>query len=156
MGGSAATATPYSACRSRSKGCDADLGLAAGDLFVDGEFGALDLQVDAGRADVSGSASTVEAHLSAGHAEMDLADVGEASLAVSAGSLDAVFAGQEPREIVADVSAGSLHLTVPEGEYDVSSDVAAGDFDNRIGSVPGASNTIRISVSAGEAVLRAE
>lgn len=138
------------------EGMDADLGLAAGDLFVDGEFGGLDLQVDAGRADVAGSARSVEAHLSAGHAELDLADVEEASVTVSAGSLDAVFSGQEPREVVADVSAGSLHLTVPEGEYDVSSDVAAGDFDNRIGSVPGAANTIRISVSAGEAVLRAE
>lgn len=138
------------------EGMDADLGLAAGDLTVDGEFGQLDLQVDAGRADISGAAGIVDAQLSAGHAEMDLADVDEAAITVSAGSLDAVLSGQEPREIVAEVNAGSLHLTVPEGEYEVNSDVAAGDFDNGIGSVPGASNTIRISVSAGEAVLRAQ
>ena len=138
------------------EGVDADLGLAAGDLVVDGTFGELVLQVDAGRAEVSGAASAVDAQLSAGHAEVDLDDVGEASFMVNAGSLDAVFTGPEPREVVAEVNAGSLHLTVPEGEYDVSSDVAAGDFDNRIGSVPGAANTIRVSVSAGEAVLRAQ
>ena len=54
-----------------------------------------------------------------------------------------------------EVNAGSLNLTVPEGDYDVSSDVAAGDFDNRIGSTPDAQNTISVSVSAGDAVLRA-
>lgn len=138
------------------EGVDADLGLAAGDLTVDGSFGELDLQVDAGRADVSGSATDVEAQLSAGHAEIDLDGAREASFTVNAGSLDAVLTGRAPDEITAEVNAGSLRLTVPDGEYDVSSDVAAGDFDNRVGSTPGAANTIRVAVSAGEAVLRAQ
>jgi hypothetical protein len=74
---------------------------------------------------------------------------------VSAGSLEAALTGRAPSEITADVSAGSLRLTVPEGEYDISSEVSAGDFRDGIGSTEGAGNTIRITVSAGEAVLRA-
>ncbi|MCP2635819.1 hypothetical protein K0817_004460 [Microbacterium sp. HD4P20] len=138
------------------EGMDADLGLAAGDLTVDGTFGELDLQVDAGRAEISGAADSVEARLSAGSAELELDDVGEAAVTVNAGSLEAAFSGRAPDELVAEVNAGSLRLVLPDGEYDVSSEVAAGSFDNRIGSVPGADNTIRVSVSAGEAVLRAQ
>jgi hypothetical protein len=138
------------------EGMDADLGLAAGDLTVDGSFDELDLQVDAGSAEVSGSANSVEAHLSAGRAELVLDDVGEAQVTVNAGSLEAAFSGSAPDELVAEVNAGSLRLVVPDGEYDVSSEVAAGDFDNRIGSVPGAAHTIRVTVSAGDAVLRAQ
>lgn len=138
------------------EGMDADLRLAAGDLTVDGSFDELDLQVDAGSAEVSGAANSVEAHLSAGRAELDLDDVGEAHVTVNAGSLEAAFSGSVPDELVAEVNAGSLRLVVPDGEYDVSSEVAAGDFDNRIGSVPGAAHTIRVTVSAGEAVLRAQ
>jgi len=54
------------------------------------------------------------------------------------------------------VSAGRLDIVVPEGEYDVTSDVSAGDFDNRVGSVPGADSTVDVSVSAGKVVLRAD
>jgi hypothetical protein len=138
------------------EGMDADLGLAAGDLVVDGSFGELDLEVGAGRAEVSGAATSLNADLSAGHAEVELDAVREVTTQVSAGSLEAVFTGRAPSEIVADVSAGSLRLTVPEGEYDISSEVSAGDFDDGIGSTEGAGSTIRVTVSAGEAVLRAQ
>ena len=40
---------------------DADLGLSAGDLIVDGKFGELDLEVDAGRADGRGRRADAEA-----------------------------------------------------------------------------------------------
>jgi len=36
----------------------------------------------------------------------------------------------------------------------VRSEVSAGQFDNSIGSTPGASRTIDVQVSAGQAVLK--
>ena len=54
------------------------------------------------------------------------------------------------------MSAGSVEVTVPEGEYDVVSDVTAGDFDNRVGSTPGADSSVNVQVSAGKAVLQAD
>lgn len=137
------------------QGADADVSLSAGDLRVDGEFGDIDLEVGAGRAIVSGSARELDAQVSAGDAELELEDVSDVSIGVSAGSMDAVFSGAQPRGIVAEVSAGDLDLTVPEGSYQITSDVSAGDFDNRIDSSADARSTIRVQVSAGQATLRA-
>jgi hypothetical protein len=53
------------------------------------------------------------------------------------------------------VSAGSLNLTVPDGEYNVTSEVSAGGFENKIGSSPDADSTVDVQVSAGQVVLRA-
>ena len=61
-----------------------------------------------------------------------------------------------PRTLELDVSAGSLDVTVPDGDYDVTSDVSAGDFDNRVGSTPGADSTVDVQVSAGKAILQAD
>jgi hypothetical protein len=137
------------------EGLDADFGLGAGDLTAEGEFGELELDLGAGRATLSGSAEVLTVDVSAGRADLDLADVRSAKLTVSAGSLVGTLTGDQPDAITLDVSAGSADLTVPEGDYDVSSDVSAGDLDNQIGSTPGASSTVRVDVSAGQAVLRA-
>ena len=137
------------------EGLDADFGLGAGDLTVEGEFGELGLDLGAGRTTLSGSAQTLAVDVSAGRADLDLADVRSAKLTVSAGTLVGELSGDQPDAITLDVSAGSADLTVPEGDYDVSSEVSAGQFDNRIGSTPGASSTVRVDVSAGQAVLRA-
>ncbi len=135
-------------------GLDADVSLAAGEFVTDGEFGELDLELAAGAFDVSGSARSLSADVSAGRGTLELEGVREADLTVSAGSLDATLTGTKPDSVGLGVSAGSLRLTVPEGDYDVGSDVSAGQFDNRIGSTPGASSTISVQVSAGQAVLK--
>lgn len=137
------------------EGSDADLSLSAGELRADGGFGDLDLDVGAGRVTIVGSAVELEVQISAGDAELDLADVRTASIGVSAGSMEAVLTGSQPDEIVAEVSAGSLELTVPDGSYDVTSDVSAGDFENKVQTSPDARSTIRVQVSAGSATLRA-
>ena len=147
----AAPATPCFGCRQSLEGTDADLGLAAGDLEVDGEFGELDLRAGRRVAPTSsGSADAVTADVSAGRADLDLADVvarrschgqrGFAQRRLSAA------AARRDRDV--DVSAGSMDLTVPEGDYDVTSDVSAGDFDNRVGSA-GSIEHDRVQVSAG-------
>lgn len=137
-------------------GLDADVSLSAGEFITDGEFGTLGLSLAAGSFDVTGSAESLTADMSAGRGTLELEDVRTAELTVSAGSMDARLTGTQPDAIDMDVSAGSLRLTVPDGEYDVTSDVSAGGFDNAVGSTPGASSTVSVQVSAGEAVLRSE
>lgn len=138
------------------EGVDADVSLAAGDLVADGTFGELDVSLGAGSFDIAGAADSVSVDVSAGRGDLDLEDVGEAELMVSAGSLDARLSGAQPDSVDIEVSAGSLQLTVPDGEYAVLSDVSAGGFDNGIGSSPSATRTITVEVSAGEVVLRSE
>lgn len=138
------------------QGLDADVSLSAGEFVTDGEFGALGLSLAAGSFDVTGSAEALTADMSAGRGTLELEDVGTAALTVSAGSMDARLTGARPDSIDMDVSAGSLRLTVPDGEYDVTSEVSAGGFDNELGSTPGASSTITVQVSAGEAVLKSD
>ena len=137
------------------QGLDADVSLSAGEFVTEGEFGELRLTLAAGSFDVSGSAESLTAEMSAGRGTLDLEDVRTAGLSVSAGSLEASLSGTQPDAVDLDVSAGSLRLTVPDGDYDVTSEVSAGGFDNRIGSTPGASSTVTVQVSAGEAVLSA-
>lgn len=134
---------------------DAVVDLSAGQIIADGSFGELALTVSAGKANVQGTADSVTTQVSAGEARLELDDVQTADLGVSAGSLDARFSGRAPRDVSVEISAGSADLRVPDGRYAVESSVSAGDFNNRIGSTPGASNSIRVDVSAGSAVLRA-
>ena len=139
------------------EGLDADLSLAAGELVVDeGDFGEVELDMGAGRTRFAASVDTISAEISAGDAEFTVDGAREAGFSVNAGSLDARLTGEQPRSLELDVSAGRLDIVVPEGEYDVTSDVSAGDFDNRVGSVPGADSTVDVSVSAGKVVLRAD
>jgi len=139
------------------KGTDADLSLAAGELIVDeGDFGEVDLDMGAGRTRFTAAVDSMTADVSAGAADLDLEGAREASFSVSAGALQAVLSGVQPRALELDVSAGSLDVTVPDGDYNVVSDVTAGDFDNRVGSTPDADNTVSVQVSAGKAVLKAD
>ncbi len=137
------------------EGLDADVSLAAGQFVTDGDFGELDLSLAAGSFDVSGSAESLSADVSAGtrHARARWRRRGGADGQRRFARRRAHRHG--PDVIEADVSAGTLRMTVPEGDYDVTSDVSAGEFENEIGSTPGASSTIRVQVSAGQAVLKA-
>lgn len=132
---------------------DATVELAAGDLTIEGGFGDLGIEVGAGSLTVDGTAGTLEVDLSAGGADIELADVAEAAFSVSAGTVDARLSGAAPRSVIVDVSAGALDLTVPEGSYDVRSDVSAGDFENGLGSEPGARNVVDVTVSAGTVTI---
>ena len=137
-------------------GIDAALTMNAGDLrVVDGDFGELDLELGAGSIDITGSARALDATVSAGQADLELSDVAEADVSVSAGDMDLVLTGAQPDEMTLNVSAGRVTATVPEGEYDITSEVSAGDFDNGLGSTPGARSTVEVTVTAGQVELRA-
>jgi len=150
--GSATLRLPASA---QTGGLDADLHAAAGELEVSGRFADLDVELGAGRVTVSGGADELSLDVSAGSAELDLGEVRTADITVSAGAARTHFTGTAPGSITADVSAGSLDMTVPDGAYDIRSDVSAGRFDSRIASQPGAASTVSVQVSAGSATLTA-
>lgn len=139
-----------------SQSVDARIRVSAGTLTAAGRFGRLQLTLDAGSATISGAAAQLSAHLNSGSASFDLADVQSADFALSAGSIDSRFSGAQPQQVTATVTAGSLDLTVPRGQYDVRSTVTAGGFANELGSTPGAASTIDVRVSAGQASLRGQ
>lgn len=138
----------------RMSGADADLHLDAGALEATGDFGVLSLTVGAGEITVDGSAEELAVDLSAGGGTLALDDVSRADIQVSAGAIEAQLRGTQPDDIVVDVRAGSLTLTVPEGRYDVTSDVSAGELLNGLGTAPGSSHRVQVDVSAGQVVLR--
>jgi len=134
-------------------GSDAAMRLSAGSLTADGSFGDLDLEVSAGDLSVTGEARSLSTDLNAGSADLRLDGVTEADFSLSAGRVDARLAGTVPRSVQIDVSAGSLSLGLPSGDYDVRSDVSAGNLDNRLERGSGARGTIDVTLSAGEVRL---
>ncbi|MDP3949353.1 hypothetical protein [Microbacterium sp.] len=138
----------------RGTGIDADISLGAGSLDVEGDFGEVDVEMGAGALFITGSAETIDLDLGAGRAELDLADVSEADFTISAGRMVAELTGTAPSEVRFDVSAGSLELTLPDEEYNLSQDVSAGSLDNGLQTSSNARNSIVAGVSAGSAILR--
>lgn len=153
--GGVGTATLRLPADLQASGLDADFEASAGELTVSGRFASLEVGLGAGRLTVSGSADELGLDVSAGAADLDLSDVRTAEVSLSAGAADLRFTGAPPRSVSAEVSAGALRLTVPEGDYDVRSDVTAGQFDNAVTSRPGAPSTVSVRVSAGSATLTA-
>jgi hypothetical protein len=138
------------------EGADAAFDLGAGNLTAAGEFGELDLGMGAGEMTVSGSAASLVADVSAGRANVDLEGVRTANLQLAAGDMVARLGGDAPSEVRVSVSAGSLELTLPDEEYDVTSDVSAGEVDNGLRTASGASAQVSVEVAAGSARLIAD
>lgn len=135
-------------------GMDATLRLSAGSITTDGDFGALGINLSAGSITASGSANTLTVDASAGRVVLDVADVREAELELSAGSIEGSLTGTTPESVDIDVSAGSLSLRLPEGPYAVSQDVSAGTFTNDLRVDPSSEHEISVDLSAGSVRLR--
>ena len=132
---------------------EATLHVGSGSLAADGAFGDLELDISAGDLRVDGSAARVDLGVDAGRARIDLADVREAEIDLSAGSVEGRLAGTAPASLDVQVDAGSLDLRVPEGQYAVASDVSAGSFRHELDTSPTAANRITVSVAAGSVRL---
>lgn len=133
-----------------------DLELAAGRLVADGDFGRLGVEVGAGETNISGSAQQLEAQLSAGSANLNLADVQTADLDISAGRLVTELTGEAPETIDAEVSAGRLELTLPQTQYAVNSEVSAGNLDNQLQTRSTSNHRINVELAAGNAILQSQ
>jgi hypothetical protein len=131
----------------------AELDLDAGQLTATGDFDQLTVEVDAGEAIINGSARALDAQVSAGSAELTLADVETSNFEVAAGDITTELTGTPPTMTEIDVAAGRLTLTVPAGEYAVTSDVAAGNLNNNLDAATDAPHEIVVDIAAGEVVL---
>lgn len=137
----------------QGNGLDASVTLAAGELDVYGRFGELEIDMGAGRLAVDASADSVSVQLSAGGADIRVADARSAEFIVNAGTLLGSLTGAAPSSVDIDVSAGSTELTLPDGTYDVRTDVSAGELENGLTTAAGAANVVDVSVSAGSVTL---
>lgn len=135
-------------------GIDAQLSVGAGALRADGEFGALALRADAGSIDAAGTATSLDARVSAGRVSVELDGVREATVDVSAGRMSGALAGTAPTSVTIAAEAGGVDLALPRGGYAVSSTQEAGSFVNGLTEDPSSRNLLEVRVSAGSVVLR--
>lgn len=132
---------------------DADLSLSAGSMRADGDFRDLDIGVSAGGLTATGSAQSVTAELSAGDAELRLANVREVDLNASAGRIVAEFTGSAPDEVDLELSAGSMDVTLPDVEYAVTQDLSAGSLESELRTSSTSRHVVSVSASAGSIEL---
>ncbi len=130
--------------------------ISAGSFEAAGDWGAASIDLSAGSADLSGTAESLFVSVSAGEARLDVETAGTVALDVSAGRIVGALTGEQPASIDASASAGSIDLTIPDGEYAVTEQASAGDSDVRVVDDPNAASTIDVDVSAGSVTLRGD
>lgn len=135
-------------------GVDAQLQVGAGQMRVEGDFGALDLRVDAGSLDAVGSATTLETTVSAGRASIELDGVTDAAVSLSAGRVSGSLTGTPPASVTVDAEAGAVDLTLPRGSYAVEARRDAGSFTSGLTEDSTSSHRVDVRVSAGSVSLR--
>ncbi|MGC5075614.1 hypothetical protein [Agrococcus sp. DT81.2] len=137
-------------------GLDLDVDVAAGSFDADADWGTALVQLSAGSVALAGDAESLGLEVSAGEARLDLATAGDVTMQVSAGRVIGALTGEQPASITADVSAGSIELSIPDGAYAVTQDVSAGDATIDVDDDRDAASTIDVQVSAGSISLRGE
>ncbi|SDS56100.1 DUF4097 family beta strand repeat-containing protein [Agrococcus carbonis] len=134
-------------------GVDLTATVSAGSLDASADWGTASVDLSAGNVDIGGTADDLTVQVAAGEARLDVADVGTVGIDVSAGRVVGAISGDQPDAIDATVSAGSVELTIPDGEYAVTEDASAGSSDVRVVDDPSATSTIDVEVSAGSVRL---
>lgn len=133
---------------------NAELDLNAGRLNATGTFDQLAIELNAGEVDMEGAARALVTEVNAGDANLRLADVETVSFEVAAGRIDSELTGTAPATTEIEVSAGQLILAMPDADYDVVSDAAAGNLNNNLPTAPDATNRITVDVAAGDVTLK--
>lgn len=139
-----------------TRGLGLEVDVSAGSFEATGDWGEASIKVGAGDVDVAGTAESLSVEVSAGEARIDIGTAGAVHLDVSAGRIVGSLTGEQPASIDARVSAGSIDLVIPDGEYAVTEETSAGDSEVRVVDNPNASSTIDVDVSAGSVTLRGE
>lgn len=132
---------------------DAEIDLSAGSARAYGAFRSLNVDISAGSVSLEGSAKRLGVDMSAGRLDVQLSDVAEAALDVSAGSIEGTLTGDAPRDITIDLSAGSVRLTLPDVEYSLDSDISAGSIDSTLRTRSSSPHQISAQISAGKITL---
>lgn len=130
----------------------ADLDVAAGRLIFTGDVDSLDLDVSAGRSVVEGAARTVDIQVSSGGTTVTTSGTETASLDVAAGAASLSVGGDEaPTTTDVAVSAGRALVQLPDADYAVTGDAAAGARTIDVRTDPASPHELDVRVSAGTA-----
>lgn len=133
---------------------DANINLSAGRLDVTGEFGDLGVSISAGEARIDGAADTLSLTVSAGQGIVALDGVRDASLEGSAGGMRVALRGDTPPERVdVQMSAGSADITLPAGVYALRDSSSAGTVHNNLETSSSSPHLVTAEVSAGSITL---
>lgn len=141
---------PNALCQSN---LEVNVKVSAGQLAMDGKFAALGVEVSAGTATLSGQSPTVTVGVSAGELNLNLDGAKTVNAEISAGTVHGVFT-QVPETVKISVSAGDVSLNLPSGNYNVNSDISAGEFNNQLSHDPqGVVGHVDVDISAGSLTL---
>lgn len=127
--------------------------VGGGGLNAHGEFGDVDLRVDAGAVSIGGSARSLGIAIGGGRGQFDLADLDAADIRVDAGDVEGRITGAAPTSVRTTVNGGSIALTLPDETYRVASEVSLGSFDNRLRSAQDSPRTVTVGVTVGDVRL---
>lgn len=130
--------------------------VSAGSFAAAADWGRAELDLSAGSAQLGGTAEALDVQVSAGEARLAIDSPGTVQLDVSAGRVVGAITGEQPAAITASVSAGAIELAIPDGEYAVTQDIAAGSAAIDVDADRRAAATIDVDVSAGSVTLRGE
>lgn len=125
----------------------------AGDVYLDGDFGAVDLQTTAASSTVSGSAESFNADATAGSlTATDLGVSGSIEVQGSAGGVAFTLA-ELPSSISVDATASDVRFEIPPGQYRIDAEATAGTVTQQVSSSSGADTLYRFRTTAGSIEL---
>lgn len=131
----------------------ATLQVGAGSLEIEGDLGAVQIDISAGSLTFTGASTSLSAQVSAGEAMVTTSGAETIDVDVSAGRFVGTFTGPQPTTTSIGVSAGDAIVELPDGEYATTGDVSAGDRTIDVRTDPSSPNTLHVQVSAGSATV---
>ncbi|MBC9943462.1 DUF4097 family beta strand repeat protein [Leucobacter sp. cx-328] len=132
----------------------AEINVGAGDLSLAGNFVMLDINVEAGRVDYTGTATAVELEVGVGDATLNVTEARTIDASVGMGQATITAEGKQPASVTVDVELGSADVTLPAGGYRVSTQSEMGSITNLLTHDPKSPNVVDVSAEMGEITLR--
>ncbi|MDQ1110947.1 hypothetical protein QE418_000395 [Microbacterium testaceum] len=133
---------------------DARIEVAGGALRLDADFTSLSVQLAGGDVDLAGDVRTLSVSVSGGAASGTLTGVGDATLEVAGGSLATTLKGDAPARTKVTVTAGSADITLPDDEYNVTTDSGLGRVDNGLRTSNSATAVVDVEATLGQVSMR--
>ncbi|MGW5051064.1 DUF4097 family beta strand repeat-containing protein [Actinokineospora sp. NPDC004072] len=146
-----------------------DLRMASGDVTARGVSGAVSVETNSGRVELSDVGENASVEVQSG--DVDLRGVaGDASVRSSSGAIsltgvrgkvdveatsgDVAIGVATPVDIRARATSGSVEVTVPQGRYRLQLDVGSGELDCPLRNDPAATTALDLSTNSGDVTVR--
>jgi hypothetical protein len=130
-----------------------DATVQAGNLELNGRFGAVNIVSNAGDIILRGGSSRLKIESAAGNVTAShYALNGSVTSTAKAGDSNFDFSTL-PSRTTLDASAGNIRLTVPKGHYRIRDKTLAGNVRDDVASTPGASRIFTLESAAGDVTI---